>query len=430
MKKVLLITTRQLCYGSGAFFAARLAEELENAGVSIEYCELGDHSNGNMNNGEMVLNEEDSNNLESFMGRSFDAVIDFNSKIPRMIMDDGSYYIDHVNAPFYNYIVDNPLYHHLTLSCELSNYNVILVDKNHCDYVRQYYKHIRKCIFLPLGASCAVQKSKNKGQWLSDKERCVLFIGTYRNPQCYIEEIDKAKPWFRETMHSIIELMLEDTSITMVHALYKVLGENGLDLGSANGMTERMIKGRNSGNSTLIHNDMSIPELMNRMYMVEMYLRNYHRKNLIDTLVDGDIPVKVVGDWWDGYDRIDRPNVEWNPPVRFGRSFDVIAKHRVLADSSPFFKMGIHDRVWAGMANHTAVLTDDNQLKEVLNGKADVMQLYSLDDMDKCVDKAARLLTNDLYWQQLVDNAYVEYEAGHTWKRVAAELLKEIAERN
>ena len=38
--KILLFTTRQLCYHSAGFFAAQLADALEKAGYICEMCEI------------------------------------------------------------------------------------------------------------------------------------------------------------------------------------------------------------------------------------------------------------------------------------------------------------------------------------------------------------------------------------------------------
>ena len=95
-----------------------------------------------------------------------------------------------------------------------------------------------------------------------------------------------------------------------------------------------------------------------------MYLRNYDREQLVTALVRAKIPVRIVGDWWERYAYAAAPNLQLEQPVAFDRSFDKIAGSAVIADSSPFFKMGIHDRVFAGMANHTAVLTDESPYRK------------------------------------------------------------------
>lgn len=40
------------------------------------------------------------------------AVFDFNSLLPRLAMDDGTPVIDLFDGPFYDYIVDHPLFHY------------------------------------------------------------------------------------------------------------------------------------------------------------------------------------------------------------------------------------------------------------------------------------------------------------------------------
>ena len=86
-------------------------------------------------------------------------------------------------------------------------------------------------------------------------------------------------------------------------------------------------------------------------------------------------------------------------PVAFYRSFDKIAGSAVIADSSPFFKMGIHDRVFAGMANHTAVLTDESPYRKKVFGTGQhildtdcPVVLYSPENPQQACDMAEELL--------------------------------------
>ncbi|MFQ8902973.1 MAG: hypothetical protein ACLR7D_15000 [Lachnospira eligens] len=42
--KVLIFTTRQLCYNSGYYFAHRIGEEIEKLGIECEYCEIPENA--------------------------------------------------------------------------------------------------------------------------------------------------------------------------------------------------------------------------------------------------------------------------------------------------------------------------------------------------------------------------------------------------
>jgi spore maturation protein CgeB len=105
--------------------------------------------------------------------------------------------------------------------------------------------------------------------------------------------------------------------------------------------------------------------------------------------------------------------------VPFSLSFNRIAASAVLIDSSPFFKAGIHDRVFAGMANYTAVLTEANPYKSKYKG---LFETYQIEDLKEMVYKSEELLINNARRQCMVDKAHEDFEAEHTWARTAQKL--------
>ena len=42
--KILIFTTRQLCYNSGYYFAHKIGEELEKLGIECDYCEIPEYA--------------------------------------------------------------------------------------------------------------------------------------------------------------------------------------------------------------------------------------------------------------------------------------------------------------------------------------------------------------------------------------------------
>lgn len=387
--KVLIFITRQLCYNSGKYFAQKIGEALQQYGCECEYCEIPEYAIPAAGteiaqpasiNSNKKIDQSAEELLEQYINKKYDAVLDFNSKLPRLIMDDDSYYLDNIDAPFYNFILDHPLYHHTTLSCKLNNYHVFSIDENHCKYVRKYYPWIKDASQINLGAEQVAESD------ISKKESNILFMGTYRNPDVYMQSILQSKDEDKCDMLSMIDIITGNDEITI---------ENSI----------------NKEPKSLI---------LNKYYLVEMYIRNFYRKKLIDTLVDNKFPVKIVGEWWDKYDKSDRINLQ--KPVAFEQSLDMIAKSRILADSSPFFKMGVHDRVYAGMANNTVVMTDSNKYREnILNG---IAQMYHLNDIDDICIKADKLLNDTAYYENLVYNAHKEYEYNYTWNKVGARIIK------
>ena len=162
---------------------------------------------------------------------------------------------------------------------------------------------------------------------------------------------------------------------------------------------------------------------MNAMYSVDAYIRDYFRKAAVDELVRAKIPVRLVGEGWEKYESCNEAYVTREKAVVFGLSFEKIAHADVLLNVSPFFNHGAHDRIFAGMANHCTVLTDQNPyLKRILKDGEQVC-MYSLKDIRTLSDYAAELLTNHALCRDIQNNAYVEFKQKYTWEEKAKQLL-------
>lgn len=159
---ILLFESRDLCYESNQYFVEQLNQEFQRAGYKTEICDLS-------------LDMEEK--LEDVLKRrqEFSAAFDFNSRLTRAEMEDGTPFIDALSIPFFNYLVDHPLYHHGGLRRKFENYSVICIDKRHQEYIKHYYPHIKNVFLVPLGAVEA-----GKIQTLEEKRFDLLFWG----PMC------------------------------------------------------------------------------------------------------------------------------------------------------------------------------------------------------------------------------------------------------
>ena len=144
--KILFVHTRELCYYSGSFFLKRMQEAVSRLGIESEYIALED--------------QQDLDRFEHRIGEHFDGVVDINSKLPYFVLDDDTRLLDALGAPFYNYIVDHPLYHHPGLVFPLQQYHAIGIDHRHCAYMKKHYPHLQQAAFLPLGATAAGEVSR------------------------------------------------------------------------------------------------------------------------------------------------------------------------------------------------------------------------------------------------------------------------------
>lgn len=384
--RALVFCSRDICYQSGNFFAGQLAGAFEELGCEADLCELSEGDD---------LDER----LEPFVGRPYRVIVDFNSRLPRMVMDDGTPYLDTLCGPFYDFLLDHPLFHHKGLSSGARNLRAIALDESHAAYLGRCYPSLAEARMLPLAATRAI------GDGEKDGDGRILFPGTYDSPDAVYEIVRAAPEPLRGMMDDLIEMRLADPMLPMEDALRQNLAGQGME-----GLP-----------------DEQFAVIMNALYPVDAYVRDYFRKAALDALVLGGVPVSVMGTGWEKYKPPngagggENPRVE--PQMMFGPAFERIARASVILDVSPIFPRGVHDRVLAGMANRAAVLTDENPyISEHFKDGREVC-LYSLTDLSTLVGRANELLSSRGRAEEIAEAAFSCFERGHTWRHRAAEIL-------
>lgn len=387
-KPILFFSSREICYYSSQFFAAQMADACEKFGYPVELCVLD-------------LKRNIENQLAPYEGKSYEAIVDFNSLLPHFLMEDDSAYVDHLNGPFYNYLVDHPMYHHPGLTPLLKNYHVLCVDENHVAYVKRYYKHIRSVSMLPLAANEALVPIDEK-----NKKEAVLFPGTYRNKEDIYQEICDLPKERKEDTKKMIEMLKENEEMQQEEALHVILHERGEEL-----------------------TDAQFAVRMNELYYADLYLRNYYREEAVKTLITHRIPVVVMGGDWDQFPQEENEYFMRKPPVDFSITFQKIAEYAILLNVSPLFRAGVHDRVFAAMANRAVCMTERNCYMQKQFSDQKNIVLFSLKDKTELSYIAEELLINKERRQEIVENAYKEFKTKYSWEKRTRQFL-EITKRS
>lgn len=387
-EKVLVFSSREICYNSNSFFANQMAMAFEKIGYTADVCEF-------------TKDDDLDKVLAPYIGKKYKLILDFNSLMTRMVEEDGTPILDMIDGAFYDYILDHPLFHYNGLTAGLNNLNAILLDEAQKKYVDRFYKGVKNTVMMPLGATEALTVKK-----LEETPKCVLFMGTYDSPQKLYDMVEMSPEPLQSYMKKLIEMRLAEPELPMEDAFVQLLREEDEEL-----------------------TDEQFALFMNAMYPVDAYIRDYYRKAALDTLAKAKIPVKVVGDGWEKYESPNEAYLTREKAVVFSLSFEKIAKEHILLNNSPIFNRGAHDRIYAGMANHCAVMTDTNPYlrREMKDGEN--ICLYSLKDMQSIVDMAEELMTNPAYCRQIQDAAYAEYLEKHSWEKRVQQLLNAIEKK-
>lgn len=380
-EKILVFCSREICYLSGNFFAHQLAAAFEDLGYETTVCEF-------------TAQDDLDTVLSTFFWKKYRAVFDFNSLLPRLVMDDGTPVIDLIDGPFYDYIVDHPLFHYNCLMTQAKNFHAIVLDEGQAEYVKRYHPQVKSVHMLPLGATVALfDGEKNPADH-------VLFMGTYDAPEKVYDIVKAAPEPFRGMMKRIIEMRINAPELPMEEAFAECLKEDGMELDNA-----------------------QFALFMNAMYASDAYIRDYFRKAALDELLKKKIPVHLVGEGWEKYQTPYKKYRTIGKSVTFDLSFEKIAREQIMLDVSPIFNRGIHDRAIAGMANRTVVLTDENPYRRSNFKDRMDMMFYSLTRIDSLSEAAGELMENEELRIKIRENAYRTFCTGHTWKARAEEIL-------
>ena len=349
--RILIPHTRELCYFSGGFFLDRIQEELAWRGVEVvRLSEMGD----------------DYTELEDVAASGeFSAIIDINSKLPRLIDDDGKYFLNSVDAPLYNYILDHPLYHHHGLAVKLANYHVVGIDDYHCRFMREWYPYLKSVSCIPMGGTAAVSAVP-----FAARRRDFLFLGTYISPRVLEERAFRVRSDFGEATYKLMRELYdawEPNRTPIEEALHTLLSDYG---------------GVYGGDVAMYINDVyearDEAELLNRLYIVDQTKRNELRLAMLSEAADTGYDITIVGEGWDMTDLPGRKNVRLMEPVLMELSFELMANARFVIDSNPLFFRGMHDRVTSAFANGCVCIT--NMSREYDRGLVDGRDLFYYGD--------------------------------------------------
>lgn len=382
-EKILLFESRDLCYESNQYFTGQLAREFEKAGYQTEICDLS-------------FNMEEK--LEDVLIRrqEFSAAFDFNSRLTRAELEDGRPFIDELSMPFFNYLVDHPLYHHGGLRRKFKNYSVICIDECHRAYIKAHYPHIKNVFCVPLGAMEA-----DRGRSWEEKRFEVLFMGTYVPAEEIYGEIMEYSQEKKKEVLTLIEWMEEDRELTQEDALSKYLLKTGEEL------SHREFAGR-------LHSD----------YIVDRYLRFKKRRDILSGAAKSGIPLTVMGHGLEEIEALHGKNVKIYPGVGFALSAQMIADAKILLNITPGFFGGVHDRVYSARINHTISLTEENLYTKSHFKDGEELFLYHEKRPEELFGLVKEIFNNREKTKKVLEKAYENALLGETWQCRAGEILQ------
>ncbi len=378
--RILMLKIKSVCYDSTFQLADLYGKALEQLGYEVEYFSTA---------------EEPITEMERYVGQHFDAVIDFNSLLPNLDTDEDTLFLDGIDGPFIDYILDHPLYHNKQLKSPLKNFHVICLDYDHEEYIRKYYPHIQSVSTLPLFALPVAQAD-------AKRDIDVLFTGTYTPANDMLHKINSFDKPFSDEMKMLIDILLENPSLTQEEAVLKLAKDLGFDEASI------MMRDR-----------------LYTFFLVDMYIKSYYREKLVESVLQDGRTLTVYGGQWEFYESPNAKYLDVHDMIPFHKTPELMQHANICLNIMPWFKAGIHDRVFTAMHAGAAMVTDTSQmLEEEFVHKQDIL-VYDLQHMEQVPELIAYGLEDKARLQELAKQGQKKVAERHSLE-VRAKQLSDV----
>ncbi|MDD5950158.1 MAG: glycosyltransferase [Lachnospiraceae bacterium] len=401
VERILLFKRQSVCYDTMNIFAAQLERCLKEQGIAVSYLDLTSPTL-----------EQD---VLALAKQHFDAAIAFNSLGQEAFRANGEYLFDYLQIPFFNYIVDHPLRHHHTLSTPLSNYHVICLDEDHASYIRTYYPHIRSVHVIPLGGMYAPGDNPDFSKTLEDFARRpydIILTGSYYALTEIEEKIDLLPELERNLTISLIETMLSRRTLTNEAALLSVLED--LDVGEVKPQV--------------------FADLMAGTNLAGHYVNACVREEAVWQLLAEGIELHIFGNGWEKFLEMNHRKggnfrqEQIHPGVSYETSLQLAAQSKMVLNTMPWFKNGMHDRIATAMLNGAVAVTDGSGYLSRNFAAGEELLVYSIEDYPAMAAMVSDSLQDMEKLFEIAGKGRQKAKNALDWKTRTVQILQAIYE--
>jgi len=334
-------------------------------------------------------NEKVLDEFIEIINQGIDFVQVFNNNIFKVKLEDsGKDYLETLGIPCYDYMFDHPMYFQSFYDELPENYIITCVDRNHNLYLNRYYSNKIKNFFLPLGSALG---DVVEIPW-TERKYTALYVGSLKKNDRLVED-DLSK--------KITDYLIANTKSTTEAAI------------------ETCYKESVNPEAT----DEEINRAIDKYHYVDMNVNYHFRKKLVEVLVNSGIDVEVYGYGWQGVEFSDNPHFHYGGWISQNECLNMMKNSKFVLNSMPWFKDGIHDRVYNAVLAGAVCITDTSKyMQEYFTDGIDLV-LYDLDKMETIPESIRYYEAHPEEAVGVATSGHAKVIADHTWQNRAIELL-------
>lgn len=391
----LVFQSKRLSYDSSRCFTEMVQRSLRKWGAQVTVFSLEE---------DLEKQEEE---LVKLCSLELDGIFDINSLLPRIQIDE-SYYLDLFDAPFFHLIVDHPMHVHLSLIPPIQEHYVLCLDRQHKEYLEQYYPHIRGVYYMPFGGIKAEEFAaapEGRGQGIvpmTERPYHILFPGTYTPLEYYQSQMEAQGEYLWEISQEMLQEYQKGSTRSVDDLFYEKAGSD------SNFFALKMHKAR----------------------FIDRYLREWYRESILSALLRQKITVDVVGMRWEMYQGEGNEFLRIHPPCSYASQLGMLAQSRMVLNVQPLFQDGPHDRVINAMMNHSVAVSDSCCFlqEQFTVGAVFFYDKNRPEEMAEWVQRKGESLSELKELEKMAERAYREISVEHTWEQRIRGFLEWVEE--
>lgn len=394
IEKVVLIKNAVETLG---YFSEQIALELQEQGLEVYFVDYEDLY-------------ESMEGLKQFVTRGDTAIVTFNfigySGEDVFLQESGGTIWEAYGMSAFNILVDHPLYYHSKLMQAPEKMTVSCLDREHVQYIKRFYPGI-KVKFLPTAGNILLEQGWDYEEQLipyGERKYDVVFTANYVPFQKLYRRFDEMDEeyaaFYRGILDDLIAQPAQSVDVVMERDITAELGELA---------------------------DADIRTVISGMLLVDLCARTYYRGEIIKELAEQDIKVHVFGADWDQLSCKKPENIIQNgKQVGSGECVRAVRDAKIALNVMPWFKDGVHDRIFTAMLQKAVALTDDSKyLREQFTDGEDIVY-FSLEEREHLPDIIRMLLRDEEKLMRIAENGYRQACEKNTWRVRTQELLREF----
>ncbi len=329
------------------------------------------------------------------------AAVFFNQIGLALTDSDGENFWEKNDIPVWDIIQDHPRNLEDAFVHPIKGLHVVVPDMAHKRFIEKWYKEVEEVHLMPNGGEECISSNKP----ISERQIDVLYVGSNQKNMGF-STINWMKDDGRDFYVSVINYMLENTSVSTEDAVDWYLKERGVECSSENLRSLYFIYA---------------PLVEERV----LHICKLQAMQAIDKL---GLRIRIIGDNWidEQYPLSDR--VEISSRITHNDYIKLIGDSKIHLNCSRWYKNGSVERVYNAMLGRAVAISDTSvYLRETLQeGKQAI--LFDYNNLEQLTMDVKYLMEHMDVAQIIADNGYMWAAQHETWGNRLDTIFNNIEE--